>query len=297
MKLRKQALFLLPLSILVANCSNETLDVEENIVTPQVEEEKRKEEKKDTKKVFYSIPSPLEILSLIKDTEVEFNETYVNSTDKASQYVDQIDLAVNLGVYGADLSYVSIYNNSEDMMAYIEACNNLSDKLNITAAFDETIFERAVANQNNSDSIIAIASEAFWNLDDYLHENGRHDISTAVIVGGWIEGLYIATQMAMNNPENTSLKDVIAEQKTSLTNTLRLLNDQEKSDVVNAFKIDLGEIAAIYENVIITRENTSTDKDEDGVMVLGGETIIDFSVETLTDLATKTAEIRTRYIK
>src|SRR5688572_18240997 len=54
--------------------------------------------------VFNSIPARAEIVRLIGESKIEYDPSYLNNPDVASKYSLENSRALNLGVYGADLS-------------------------------------------------------------------------------------------------------------------------------------------------------------------------------------------------
>jgi hypothetical protein len=77
-------------------------------------------------------------------------------------------------------------------------------------------------NRNDRDSLLSIISETYWQVDAYLKENGRDNISALMIAGGWVEGLYIATQVAAQH-DTPELRQRIAEQRLPLADLLELV--------------------------------------------------------------------------
>ena len=62
---------------------------------PEVSEEMLSE-------IIQGIPSPVEIVALIKGSGAEYSEDVLNPTDNLEKYTTNYQHAFNLGVYGAD---------------------------------------------------------------------------------------------------------------------------------------------------------------------------------------------------
>ena len=63
----------------------------------------------------------------------------------------------------------------------------------------------------------------------YLKENERQDVAAIVLVGGWIEGLYLATKLVgTSDIKNNKLVDRILEQKLSFNIVQRMLEDNKQ---------------------------------------------------------------------
>ena len=54
------------------------------------------------KRIFYSLPSPLETAMLIKNAGAEYNETLMNPTTNTARYITSKSKALNLGIYSTE---------------------------------------------------------------------------------------------------------------------------------------------------------------------------------------------------
>jgi hypothetical protein len=57
------------------------------------------------KKIFYSLPSPLETAMLIKSAGADYNEQLLNPLGNVEKYTTNKSMALNLGIYTTDLSF------------------------------------------------------------------------------------------------------------------------------------------------------------------------------------------------
>ena len=248
--------------------------------------------------IFYSIPSPVEMATLLNRAGADYNYTYLNDVEKVNSYADAGDQALNLGVYGADLSYTSIFNETNESMLYMKAAQILSDKLDVSAAIDDRLAERIETNIEYKDSMMVLISEVYWNLDNYLKNSGRDNISALIISGGWLEGLYLTTRLLETAPDDRNVQEKIAEQKFGLDNLVSLLEQYGEDEMLAPTLDGLKELESIYEQVTITRTPGENSIDaETGVMVIGGSNEIVIDAEVLQQIKTKIEEIRARIIQ
>lgn len=249
-----------------------------------------------TKKIFYNIPSPMETAALLKKTGAQYNGKILNDVNKVDSYTAASQQALNLGVYGADLSYASVFNHTQESMFYTSCSRKLADRLGVISAFNDSTLELMQSKMNDRDALLDIISETYWNVDAYLKENGRDNISALMIAGGWVEGLYIATQVSTTN-DSPELRQRIAEQKLSLSDLNGLLDSYELDDArLNGVKEDLHALQALYVEVQVA-SGDATMTEENGVAVIGGTS----PSATLTDaqlasIREKAATIRNSYI-
>lgn len=177
---------------------------------------------KEAKKVMYSLPSPIETAMLIKRAGAKYNEELLNPTKEIDKYTTNKEMALAMGVYGADLSYASIFEQSQTMMSYMQASKKLAEQLGLLSTIDQTIIERLEANVNDRDSIIRIISETFLNSNSTLKEDNRPALAALILTGGWVEGLYLATSLT-DSVGQKELVERIVDQRLSFNELEKLL--------------------------------------------------------------------------
>lgn len=142
------------------------------------------------------------------------------------------------------------------------SAKKLAEKLGILDAIDEGTIRRLENNINNRDSLMDIISETFMNSDSFLKENGRPEIASLLIAGGWIEGLYLATQHAKLEPKNEEIIDRITDQKMSLQSLIQLLSGYESNTHVDKALSHLIKINEIYKNFKVVSSEIKPVTDE-----------------------------------
>jgi|SRR6185312_1178738 len=154
-----------------------------------------------------NIPSPMEISKELSKEGVQMNASLLNSPDKASSYSGTMQQAVAMGVYGADMGYVISYNNMQQGMQYMAQVAKLAQGLGITSAYDQKLMDMFKNSASNKDSIALAVQTAFDQAQKELYSNKRAATSSLVFAGGWVEGLYIATNLIKDekNDKNAAL--------------------------------------------------------------------------------------------
>lgn len=249
-----------------------------------------------TRKIFYNIPSPMETAALLKKAGAAYSGRILNDVKNVDKYTAASKQALNLGVYGADLSYASVFNHTQESMFYTSCARRLADKLGVTSAFNDSTMEMMEKHQNDRDKLLDIISETYWEMDHYLKTNDRDNISALMIAGGWVEGLYIATQVAASN-DSPELRQRIAEQKLSLTDLSSLMETYGTDDAaVNGVREDLKALSGLFADVQVGGGGV-TATNENGMTVIGstngGATLTDAQLGAIRE---KAAAIRNTYI-
>ena len=247
--------FVLLLAVGLASCGS-----------PKEEKDKSSEEfdeaneslKQQIEDVVYNIPSPSEIPYLLQATGAEFNESLVNPRSKVDQYVARTDkAALNLGVYAADIGYLSSYDKTQEAIDYLTACKTLADNLNLIGTFDAEVIQQFEKNISNKDSLTHLLDRTIKKTQNYLNDDNRNKLSSLVIAGSFIEGLYISTGLIKSYPRDilpddkrnlvlTPIMRIVLEQKKSVSDLIKMLSAVEQTDPVTAIVNDLKELEKTY---------------------------------------------------
>jgi hypothetical protein len=276
------------------NKSSSEKTEEEVIHNEELSKEKKQEQLKAAKEIFYMMPSPVEVTSLLKKAGAAYNPEFLNNPQNIDNYSTVKELAVNLGVFATDLSYVSIFNQTQEAMFYMAACKKIADKLGLEKAFNEEIMSRFENNLEYSDSLLYIISDAYWLADAYLKDQERAELANLIIFGGWIEGMYIAVKTAQQAPENEQIIKRIAEQKYSLDHLVKLIeiqNDEKNKELL----ADLKELQQIFDEIKVNKTPNKLIEKE-GKKVISGGTVFEISPEVLVKLTGKIEKVRNKYI-
>ncbi|MFT4600544.1 MAG: hypothetical protein ACI857_000718 [Arenicella sp.] len=194
---------------------------------------------------MFSIPSPIQMATMIKDNTASFNDEMLTDPENVANFTTEFKRAINMGVYGADLGYSTIYENNTKAISYLSSIEKLSDELGIAGAFDQNLLERFIENGNNQDSMLVIMSDGYREGDRFLKENEEHDVATLILTGGWIESLYFAA-LSYEKTESQEVANRIGEQKTALKTIVDLLEDYNTDEYYTSLINDLVDLQTDY---------------------------------------------------
>ena len=137
----------------------------------------------------YSVPTPNELFTIIKETGVKFDPSVLNSTENREKYTTKKSKALNFGVYFADLAFTSSYEKSTDILGYFGTIKILSDELGVSNALDASIYERVETSIENedSDSLMFLSNDTYFQAYSYLEDNDRGSTLALIVLGGWIK--------------------------------------------------------------------------------------------------------------
>lgn len=246
-----------------------------------------------------NIASPVEIANLLQTLEIPFSQEYIASSINAKKQSTNFDKAIKLGILGADLGYLNMYEKTGSSLDMLSSISQLSEDLEVGQFFDFESIRRLSQNKTNLDSLLFISIDSYSKIDDYLRINDRGQLSSLMIIGVWLEGQYLATQVVSQKP-NEVLSDRIAEQKIILNDLLLLIKPYCNRD--NEFRAlcqDLERIKESYRDVKITySQGDPITVEKDGRLeIIQTETSeVEMTDAQLTDIVGITKEIRNRLI-
>jgi hypothetical protein len=229
--------------------------------------------------ILQQIPSPLEISVLLKESGKTYNADLLNDPDNLHHYNTNYKKALNMGIYGTDLGYTNIYEQNQDGIKYIVTIENLANDLNIGQFFDVKTIGRLATNSKNIDSLLLITTQNFNDINSYLQNQSRSNLSVLLLIGGWLEAMHITCDVAANDPTNKDLQEKIGEQKIILETVLNLLSFYKGSNENMASLLsDFDDLKKAYDKV----EINYTYKPSSFEVVNGVMVIKDNSTTTIT---------------
>jgi hypothetical protein len=246
-----------------------------------------------------NISSPVEIANLLQLLEVPFSQNYIASSIDAKKQSTNFDKALKLGILGADLGYLNMYEKTGSSLDMLSSIRKLAEDLKVGQFFNFDAIKRLSQNKSNLDSLLFISIDSYTRIDNYLRENDRGQLSALMIIGVWIEGQYLATQVVSQYPD-TMLKDRIAEQKIILNDLILLIIPY--CSINSEFKTlcnEMQELKSKYRDVKITftqGEPISEEKDGGLVITQTEKSVVDMSKEQLDEIIVLTKNIRNRLI-
>jgi hypothetical protein len=251
----------------------------------------------NAKQIFYSLPSPMESAMLIKSAGATYNEKYLNPISNVSKYTSNKSMALNLGSYITDLSYASMFDQSQTTLKYMEVAKKMADGLGITDAIDQNTIKRLEENINNREAILDIISETFMSSTAFLQENDRQSLATIALTGGWIEGLYLSTRLVGNEPiAKNKIVNRIVDQKLSLDILIKLLNNNKSNKDIAEIMPQINNLKKIYDKIIIKFSETKTVEDaKSKITTLKSTTSSNISQPILNELSESVKNIRNNF--
>jgi hypothetical protein len=234
-----------------------------------------------------NISSPVEIANLLQTLQVPFSQNYIAETIDANRQSTSFNKALKLGILGADLGYLNMYEKTGSSLDVLSSIRKIADDIKVGQFFDFESIKRLSKNRSNLDSLLFISVDSYNKIDTYLRGNDRGQLSALMIIGVWIEGQYLATQVVKQYP-NKVLSDRIGEQKIIL-NDLLLLISPIATVILNSRILckDMQDIKDKYRDIRITYtqgEPVSVEKDGGLTIKQTESSVVNMSKEQLNSV-------------
>lgn len=246
-----------------------------------------------------NITSPVEIANLLQVMEVPFSPEYIASSIDANRQNTNFDKALALGILGADLGYLNMYEKTGSSINILSAIRKLAEGIRVGQFFDFETIKRLSLNKSNLDSLLFLSIDSYTQIDKYLRDNDRGHLSALMIIGVWIEGQYLATQVMKQYPD-PMLRDRIGEQKIILNDLILLATPycNRDSEFISLCR-NLQEMKTRYRDIRITYtlgEPVSVEKDG-GLVITQTETSkVEMTDEQLAAIIEVSKDIRNKLI-
>ena len=246
---------------------------------------------------LFTLPSPYQASYAIKKSNIDFRKSILNPPDNVSNYTTNFQKALNIGIYGTDLGYLNIYDQLPDVISYFTVIKKLSQELGIQSALQEEIIHRIEQNIDNQDSLLHFLTGTYRQFDSYLKANNRKEIGVLIIAGGWIESLYILSQVATES-KNRQVINRLGEQKHPLDNLIEILSPYYYSSKDYANLIDaLVDLAYEFDGIIYTYTyEKPIIKTEEKMTVINSTSNVIISEYHLKTIANKISSVRNKII-
>lgn len=300
-----QKLFILTIStaLLMSSCrffSSDNISKDEFDIPDELYDDKPLEIASEViDDMIQNVASPVETAALIKGLNIPFNRSYLANTNSEGSLNTSFQKALGLGIFGADLGYINMYERTSLVLNYITTIKNLADGIQVGQFFDFSTLSRIATNRENIDSLVLISQQSFNRIDSYLRETNRAQLSVVIVAGVWIEGLYITTKVAQdaNNPR---INETIGEQKIIMNSLMLLLNNYKKDPNIASLISDFEEIQVLFKDIKITYEyNEPTPIEKNGVLTFqqNDKQFVEMSDETLQSIIEKVHKVRNKLLK
>ena len=139
-------------------------------------------------------------------------------------------------------------------------------------------------NISNKDSLTHLLDKTIKRTENYLNDDSRNKLSSLVIAGSFIEGLYISTGLIKSYPKDilpddkrnlvlTPIMRIVLEQKKSVEDLIKMMSAVDQTEPVTAMIADLKELQKAYAALNIEEQIKNNRAD----LVLSDKNLVDIT--------------------
>ena len=244
---------------------------------------------------FFQVPSPGEMLTFIKTLGGKNNKnvSFLNPLSNEKNYTDNKLKAINFGIYSCDLSYCSIFEIGSESIKYFKTVKTMGDQIGVSTAIKPELLKRIESNISSPDSLSVITDDIYFSSFESLEDSKQGPTLALVVAGGWIESIFIATNLAKYEP-NSPVIERLADQKYTLENLIEFLKKHEQDPNVAAVKADFEGLLAEFNNIKEVDVQATKTEQKDKMTMGGGKQLV-ISEETYKTITEKIKTIRNSY--
>ena len=295
--MRKYPAYLLAVLFLLASCKGK---VREDLAVPgsELAQGDLKVSEQAMDEIIENISSPIEMAAIVKELGVPFSSRYLSNLDQIDNHSSSFKMAYTLGILGADLGYLNVYEKTGTSVNYLASISKISDGLKINQFFDFATMKRLATSSSDLDSLMYMSLRSFNQMDDHLRVTDRSNLSALMITGVWVEGMYLATQVAKEKKDE-SLAQYIGEQKVILNNLLLILKNYQRDAQFADLISDLELIKLEFDNVKISYQMGEPKAvEQDGMLMIVQQesSIVVISDDVLNRIIESTSRIRNKQL-
>jgi hypothetical protein len=252
------------------------------------------EEKKET---YYGVLTPVEICVIFNRLGVPYSNATLNPASNMDLYLSNSKASINTGIYGVDFGYLKMFGIGQEVIDYMVTIRELSNKLGIPDNLMIEPIRRVQNDMADTDTITSLMQTAYTNIENHLRESGRESTAGLMVMGGWVEAMFIATQLVYNpvNPD-AEVVQKIAEQKYTLTSLLSFMKNYYDDPVVVYYTKKLKYLKKYFDSFEIYFEKGDLEIDTAKQVLRSSGARMTVSVETLNKIRDYAAKLRAEMV-
>lgn len=247
--------------------------------------------------IFYGVLTPVEICAIFNRLGVPHDNSILNPTSKRDQYLSSSKASIATGIYGVDFGYLKVFGVGQEVIDYMVTIREMSNKLGIPDIYLTEPIRKVQNDIADPDTIMNLMNTAFINMETHLRESGRESTAGLIVLGGWVEAMYIATQLVYD-PKNPDPEVVqrIAEQKYTLTSLLSFLKNYYDDPVVVYYSKKLKYLNNYFDTfeIFFKKGDLEIDTSKQVFRATGSE--MNVTVETLNKIRDYVSKLRTEMV-
>jgi len=247
--------------------------------------------------ISYGILTPVEICTIFNRLGITHNSSILNPVSKHDDYLSSSKVSINTGVYGVDFGYLKVFGIGQEIIDYMITIHEMSDKLGIPDNYFTEPIRKVESDIAEPDTILVLMNNAYNKIEAHLRESGRESTAGLMVMGGWVEAMYIATKLVYNpDKPDPEVIQRIAEQKYTLTTLLSFLKNYYDDPVVVYYSKKLKYLKNYFDTFDIYFKKGDLEIDTSKQVFRSSGSEMNVTIETLNNIRDYIYKLRTEMV-
>ncbi len=242
------------------------------------------EKKKAVEKAITLLPPPEQILSVMESETPVLNQ-YLFPTKYANEINDPTKVASAMGIYLTDLSYLTMHNQMQDALLYMEALQKLAVKLRVEDVFSAAVLNKAQKFKENPDSIKTFVAEMYGKLLRKLRQTEQEELIDFITFAAWNEAVYLTSKFLPQSKNKDFLSEKLAEQKLLLT----IIEEDLQAEALKPY---LEKYQKAYEDIKVEYQKASEIQEDENVIIIKNKNKVVFDKDDIVKIEAASESIR-----
>ena len=247
--------------------------------------------------IFYGILTPVEVCTIFNRLGISYNNATLNPISNRDQYLSSSKASINTGIYGVDFGYLKMFGIGQQMIDYMVTIREMSNKLGIPDSYLTEPIKKVESDISEPDTILYLMNDAYLKMEAHLREGGRESTAGLMVMGGWVEAMFISTQLVYN-PQKPDPEVIqrIAQQKYTLTTLLSFLKNYYDDPVVVYYSKKLKYLKNYFDSFDIYFKKNDLEIDTAKQVFRSTGSKMTVTVETLNKIRDYVSKLRTEMV-
>jgi hypothetical protein len=243
--------------------------------------------------ISYGLLTPTEITSMFNRLGIPYEKAALNPTENQNLYTSNAKAAINLGIYGVDFGYVKMFSFSQQMINYVMIIKTMSGKLGIPDKYLMEPLKKVESDISSPDTILAMLNKSYTEIENVLRKEGRESTAGLMLMGGWVEAIYLTTQLLYDQEKpDPEVIEKIAQQKYTLTSLLGFMKNYYDDPIVVYYTKKLIFLRRYFDqfDIFFRKGDLEINTSRQVLLATGSETSA--TLETLNSIKDYVAKLR-----
>lgn len=251
----------------------------------------------ESREVIYSMYLPTDMTLIFKRSGTNYDPGIAAPIEDITLYQEKEQIAVMLGIFGVDITYMKMLDQSALAAEYYAAMQTLAMRTGLPSSIFESAADRVEAYFSSNDTLPAVIEEIYQEADLSFKQNGDDNLAALALLGGWIEAVYIGARIYEQGTGDADLAEKLLQQKFSLNSIYTILSNHQESLRVKSYLLMLRKLRKVYNKVEIRFRKEGFSVDTTQKKLQGYEAQIRCDEQTMDELISTIQLIREELIR